>query len=95
MNFIVAHHIRETEFLASFDRTRLVPANFVPGSACCQSATGRIRRGEPAAFGSLPNAPVDASVLTSVFAAGCRELQASGLCSPDKECRDGAIAVKI
>jgi hypothetical protein len=86
MNFIVAHRIRETEFLASFDRTRLAPANFVPGSAGCQ----------PAAFGSLPNAPVNASVLTSWIRVHGRLPRTTGQRSvlPDKECRDGAIAFK-
>jgi len=30
-----------------------------------------------------------------MFAASCRELQASGLCSPEEgECRDGTIALR-
>src|SRR5947207_13914690 len=55
------------------------------GSTGCQSAKGRIRSGEPVAFGGLPNACGQTRNISQHVPANCGELQANGACSAETQ----------
>ncbi len=57
------------------------------GSTGCQSATGRIRRGEPVLFGSLPKISENVRLHTLLRATGCRRQAAD-------DCRLAACALQ-